>query len=384
MTKRLILGYDGSCGRCAALADSIEQSGLGIETMSLREPQMMAWREEGLGPEAPWKPTLVEVSNSATRAWVGSRMAVSLTRNLGVQNTWNLLKIIGEISEVQGDQTPQMSGIFGTRIPRSSFLKGIVGAGVGVAVLANIPAARAATAEDELSWFASLKLKNPHELSFKDSAREMKRALDLPELKAVFSDANSQSVGLRERIAAALDRPSQDFEELGVRSVTHTIHGGGKMTATMFLDEEVSFLLYEITGGKNHGRLYSRVLRKNSSESADVLVELDSGRVFSRPSEAEIRAHQVVTDQPASGGMATRAATATSCSKLNCSAQGACYACRCASVNFTCAANCCGPCAFGCSKSWLVWGCAGCVLLWCPACAAMNRCCTSVFCDWRC
>ncbi len=384
MGKRLILGYDGSCGRCATLAASIEQSGLGIETMSLREPQMMAWREEGLGPEAPWKPTLVEVSDSTVRALVGSRMAVSLTRNLGFHNTWNLLKIIGEISEVQAEQKPPVSGAFGNRIPRSSFLKGIAGAAIGVAVLANMPAARAATAEDELSRFASLKLKNPHELSFKDSSRVMRRALDLPELKVVFNDENSQSVGLRERIITALDRPSQDSKELGVRSVAHTISGGGTMVATMFLDEEISFLLYEIAGGENHGQLYSRVLRKNSSESADVLVELDSGRVFSRPTEAEILAHQAVTDQTTSGGVETLATTAATCSQLNCSAQGACYACRCGSINFTCAANCCGPCAFGCGQAWLAWGCAGCVLLWCPACAAMNHCCTSMFCDWRC
>jgi hypothetical protein len=384
MKKRLVLGYDGSCGRCAALAESIERSGLGIETMSLREPQMMAWREEELGTEAPWKPTLVEISNSTTRAWVGGKMSVALVRNLGVQNTWNLLKIIGEISEVQGQQSPPASGLLGTKVPRASFLKGIIGAGVGVAILANGPAARAATAEDDLSWFAALKLKNPRELSFNESAREMKRALELPELKAVFSDVNSKSIGLRERIAADAARASRDVEELGIRSVVHTIHGGGKMTATMFLDEEISFLLYEITGGKFHGRSYARVLRKNSSESADVLVELDSGRVFSRPSEAEIRAHQVEKDQSVSDGIATRAATATSCAKLNCSAQGACYACRCASVDLTCSVNCCGPCAFGCSKPWLAWGCAGCILLWCPACAAMNRCCTSVFCDWRC
>lgn len=345
---------------------------------------MMAWREESLGTEAPWKPTLVEVSDSGTRAWIGGRMAVSMARNLGIRDTWNLLKIIGEISEVQSDQKPPEHGTIGNKIPRSSFLKGVVGVGVGIAVLANVPAARAATAEDDLSWFATLKLKNPRELSFEDASREMNRALDLAELKPVFSDVNSQSVRLRERITVALERPALDSEELGVRSVVHTIQGGGKMTATMFLDEEISFLLYEITGGKNHGRLYSRVLRKSSSESADVLLELDSGRVFSRPTEAEIHEHQIISDQAAAGGMTTLAATATSCSRLNCSAKGACYACRCASVNFTCAANCCGPCAFGCSKSWLVWGCVGCVLLWCPACAAMNRCCTSVFCDWRC
>lgn len=71
--------------------------------------------------------------------------------------------------------------------------------------------------------------------------------------------------------------------------------------------------------------------------------------------------------------------TASTC-RRDSDCHGACWACRCVSYNGTCAANCCAPCAFACRSGWT---CLGCVLVGCPACMSLNRCCRRRECRWR-
>lgn len=66
-----------------------------------------------------------------------------------------------------------------------------------------------------------------------------------------------------------------------------------------------------------------------------------------------------------------------SCSSDSDCPGGGCYVCNCSSIDATCAFNCCAPCAFACGS---LWGCLGCVLIFCPLCAAVSECCTAANC----
>ena len=66
-TKRLVLGFDGGCATCSDLAAKIsERVGDKLEVRSLHHPQVGHWRERSLGKDAPWTPTLFEVTSDCS------------------------------------------------------------------------------------------------------------------------------------------------------------------------------------------------------------------------------------------------------------------------------------------------------------------------------
>jgi len=125
--RRLVLGFDARCMTCNGLARSIEEAvGAKLELRSLTDPQVEHWREQALGKDAPWAPTLFTVKPGSIKAWTGRRMGLILARKLGIVATWRVLQILGEVQDGRVDAgTPQkaVAGAFS----RGQFLKGASG-----------------------------------------------------------------------------------------------------------------------------------------------------------------------------------------------------------------------------------------------------------------
>ncbi len=130
--RRLVLGFDAGCMTCGGLASSIEEAvGDKLEVRSLSDPAMEHWRREVFGEDAPWAPTMVEVSGSNARAWTGWRMAAHMARILGTATTWRVMQVLDELDAVPVPETGVAAKLAG-RFSRAGVLKG-----VGVALIAT-------------------------------------------------------------------------------------------------------------------------------------------------------------------------------------------------------------------------------------------------------
>jgi hypothetical protein len=134
-TRRLVLGFDAGCMTCSELARRIEERvGNKLEVLSLNDPFMARWREQALGKDAPWVPTLVEVEGDAIRAWTGVRMGARLSRVLGPVATWRMMQVLGEANaDHELADSTAVNAISG--LTRGQFLKGVGGAAVAVSTL---------------------------------------------------------------------------------------------------------------------------------------------------------------------------------------------------------------------------------------------------------
>ena len=138
--RRLVLGFDAGCTTCSGLARSIEEAvGDKLEVRSLSDPTMEHWRRQALGKNAPWAPTLVEVSGSNVQAWTGWRMAAHMARILGTATTWRVMQVLGELDAVPVPETGVAAKLAG-RLSRAGFLKGVGGALIATSILSGTEA----------------------------------------------------------------------------------------------------------------------------------------------------------------------------------------------------------------------------------------------------
>ena len=135
--RRLVLGFDAGCVTCSGLASSIEEAvGDRLEVRSLSEPPMEHWRREVFGENAPWAPTLVEVSGSNVQAWTGWRMAAHMACILGTATTWRVMQVLDELGAVPVPETSLAAKLAG-RLSRAGFLKGVGGVLVAASILSE-------------------------------------------------------------------------------------------------------------------------------------------------------------------------------------------------------------------------------------------------------
>jgi hypothetical protein len=125
--RRLVLGFDAGCMTCSELARRIEaQAGGGLEVRGLHDPQMKHWREQALGKDAAWKPTLIEISGGQTKAWTGGRMGLALVNKLGLVSAWRVMQALGEMRDESAD-TSLRRELDASSFSRGQFLKGAGG-----------------------------------------------------------------------------------------------------------------------------------------------------------------------------------------------------------------------------------------------------------------
>jgi hypothetical protein len=95
---------------------------------------MARWREQALGKDAPWVPTLVEVEGDAIRAWTGVRMGARLSRALGPLATWRVMQVLGEAND-ELELVDSVAARAASGLTRGQFLKGVGGAAVAISIL---------------------------------------------------------------------------------------------------------------------------------------------------------------------------------------------------------------------------------------------------------
>lgn len=94
-----ILGFDGSCCTCSRLATQIVDLSAGkLLARSLRAPDVQRWREQVLGTDAPWVPTLFAFDGTHVRAWIGPAMAWRLAQLVGIKRTWQFARMLGDLA----------------------------------------------------------------------------------------------------------------------------------------------------------------------------------------------------------------------------------------------------------------------------------------------
>ncbi|GIH74592.1 bacteriocin fulvocin C-related protein [Planobispora longispora] len=129
-----ILAFDASCGQCRGLADKVKKfSGNRLGIIPLTHPNVVTWRKQALGEDAPYAPTLIRVDDADVRAWTGPAMAIRLASRLGFRGTYGLLAALGEARKEAERHDDAHSG---AASGRRRFLR-TAGLGIAVSVIAG-------------------------------------------------------------------------------------------------------------------------------------------------------------------------------------------------------------------------------------------------------
>jgi hypothetical protein len=144
--RELILGFDAGCGTCSEIASRVqERVGDRLAVRNLNDPELVKWREEALGKDAKWAPTLFEVGGGTVRAWTGRKMALPMSRRLGLTKTWQLMQVLGEVdvsSKLESspfiEKLPAGAAEAVRDMSRGQFLRGVGGAAVAMSVLSGV------------------------------------------------------------------------------------------------------------------------------------------------------------------------------------------------------------------------------------------------------
>lgn len=364
--RKLVLGFDAGCTTCSDLAERIEAQASGrLEVRSLRDPQMVHWRKEALGVDAPWAPTLVEIGDGKVKAWTGLRMGVRLSRKLGPTTSWKVAKILGEI---QGNRRPERPAY--SVVSRSQFLKGLGGAIVGMSLLSGTGSLSAAEAADE-HWLSRLSIVSSKELSRKQAVAAWARMIRGRHLRRLLASRAVNENPVARRISGgmlsvartdAASRPTAS-----IKGVRHSLKGGGQLLALVYQEDDALIVSYRFDKPGQKTRQFSRLIENESEESVSVLAEAEDGDVFVSVQDAAPEGEFTVT--------------ARRTCRRNSQCPGACYICRCASLNLRCLFNCCAHCGL---CRWAPFAaCIACALVYCPICASVNNCCNYKACTYR-
>lgn len=192
-SRRLVLGFDAGCMACSDLAKRIEEAvGDKLEVRSLHDPEMMSWRRQSLGENAPWLPTLVEVENGKVKAWTGARMGMALSRCLGLAETWRIMRVLGEVKETPN--TGEANGGAGV-VSRSKFLKGLAGGVVAFSALSFGPLSALGTAKEPIA--------KVRKIADASTIRRLKASRTVSKAVKNFGVANWQNARVADQISSS-------------------------------------------------------------------------------------------------------------------------------------------------------------------------------------
>jgi hypothetical protein len=227
----LILGYDASCGKCQRIASRVtggDAEGR-IRVMSLADPRMIEWRRQLLDVDAPWQPLLIETSSRGTTAYTGWRLAVQMTRRLGVRRSLRLLEAIGESESVRGSDDA-------VRFSRSTFFKASIGATAALAFLTTGTANAAGRRAAPLPGITST-------THLKGAALQttVERLVGSRDFLNVVSP---QLYNEFKRVERVVSEPAE-LGQLAYRAATHQLSDNTVLTTLALHDEEYLTIAYE-------------------------------------------------------------------------------------------------------------------------------------------
>lgn len=138
--KTWILGFDGSCLKCARLARQIQRiSNKKLKIENLHSPEVRAWRKTSTGEDLPLVPTLFEIEGEHVKSYIGVRMTVHLLKILGPLKAGKVLWILGKESSFPD---------YSTSNKRRRFLQNLIG---GVAATSLISLGKAPFAQSAIT-----------------------------------------------------------------------------------------------------------------------------------------------------------------------------------------------------------------------------------------
>ena len=347
---RLVLGFDAGCMACSKIAEEVTRVSNGrLEVLSLASEQMVEWRRTAFGPNPPWTPTLIDVTDDEVSARTGAGMGLALVRTLGVGGSWRVAQALGELRrESAANARGPMSSV-----TRSGFLKGAVGVALGVTILAGT--STPASAASKLSkrnqhWFDALRSESKEELSADAAQSAWLESLDtdhvskLFALKSVQHENSAQWASARSVTGLAVDEEITSGP--GVKGCLHKLVGGGTMTALVFSNDDMLIASYTVTDKNGFVRRLTREYKLIGDLKTRLIAEADDG---------------VATD--------VQAQIAAQSNDINLMANGCgdCMYSRCDETDWLCAKNCCAGCIFACLNPAT---CIGCMLILCAWCSS--------------
>ena len=253
-----MLGYDGGCTACVELAKISARVGDKLEVRSLHHPQVERWREQALGKDTPWAPTLFEVGGSrGVRAWTGPRMAVRLARILGPVSASKVVFVLGRVGR------PRATGariipveIEPGGISRGQFFKGMGGAALVATALpsAGVFATSAQAAESGARVAAEAK-------KMREESEKIGRAVSLMEKHMrigangdLLLDEKELTKDISSGLAKGIESEIFDGLRKDLKVTNAQIHKGQLDAKVVFPSEEVKFVGGKVSTRSCRGR----------------------------------------------------------------------------------------------------------------------------------
>jgi len=233
-----------------------EACGGRLETISLANRRVDAWRRRALGETCAWEPTLIEVTAGAgpvedVRAWTGWSMVGPITRHLGRRDAIKVTRALGTLKQ-SWDDIAERRGL-GARLSRSGFFRLASGAVVGAGLLSGRPAlAPAAQGAPKVVGSAAVRgsalRRGVREvLADQDVANVLGRA-ELRALRAGALETAGEGAVLRLSDAGETRFGPQDVRAGQVRAVAqgrHRVKGGVELRTTALSLERDRMLIVE-------------------------------------------------------------------------------------------------------------------------------------------
>jgi hypothetical protein len=86
--REWILAYDDECMSCVDISERVRRlAGDRVAVLPLSSDRVTLLREQALGVDAPWLPTLVKVDGNSVRAWTGFGLSARLSLVLGLRRS---------------------------------------------------------------------------------------------------------------------------------------------------------------------------------------------------------------------------------------------------------------------------------------------------------
>lgn len=349
LNSRLVLGFDAGCMACSRIAEGVADASHGkLEVMNLSAPEMVAWRVEAYGRDAPWTPTLVEIRDGSTSVRTGARMGFALASRLGPRGGWQLLRQLGRLKQEGAANTrgPELA------LSRSSFVKSAAGAVLGVSILSGSGTSAVASPQKNprnQHWFDQLTGKSKADLTGSQALsawRESSRSEHMQKLMALKPMQHSARMMTSPQLRG-IEASEEVIGTASVKGVRHDLADGGSMIAVSFVLDEIVVANYTVTTRSGGKRQLTRVYQVTGAQTSQLIAEADDG---------------VATDISALG--ADEPGTlANGCPD--------CMYRRCDEQNWGCVQSCCYGCAFACG---ILSTCIACATIGCPWCVSLNCC----------
>lgn len=304
--KKLILGFDVGCGTCSDLAASVqERVGDKLSVENLNEPQLLIWREEALGKEAKWAPTLFEVEGEKVlRAWTGWKMGFALSRKLGPSSTWQVMQALGEVGAAPKveetavvEKLPEKAAEAVSGMSRSQFIKGVGGAAVAISIVSG-----------------GL-LVSPAEAARRNPWATVRRRKITGKKKMELSRTRGKRRDVRNVVGNRLATPAK-VRAAKPQVFKHRLRNGSNLLAIAYTLPKNRILLYNgySKAMKNRGRIQVmllQVVRRGNSNHLVIIKASEGGRLWRKKRSAQSRRPQgghiePLAYCPPGGGTSTR------------------------------------------------------------------------------